>query len=82
MPRFASTPERRNENIDVRNICHVSQPVDVTVTLCPPAPRLATIVNFNIFFFVLFYSFLVTQGKIQYSMNLGLKPTYISIPIL
>ena len=50
-PRFASTRERRRENINVNNIyLHFHfleggtnpQPVDFIVTLCASAPRLAS----------------------------------------
>ena len=42
-PRFASTPERRNRNINLSKYFKWgSNPVDFTVTLCAAAPRPAS----------------------------------------
>ena len=40
-PRLASKPERRNGNINLNKYSN-PQPVGFTVTLCAPAPRLAS----------------------------------------
>ena len=58
-PRFASTPERRNGNINFKYIFHLlewgsnPQPVDFTVTFRAAAPRLAS----GYLLVLLFYNF-------------------------